>query len=306
MLEIFDDFSWTKENKTITHDRHHVPGLGNFSYWNYTAAPPTKPMHYHSNIFEFHCMVRGMRTTQVEELDSGMVKTYTYTGNQVFLTFPFEPHGSKLETESLCSFFAFQLNASDQHALLGLNPVYSQLLYRQLLSLQGRQYQLGQAHIGYLRTAFNFFSDLSPASIAVGVQFLSTFLFSLPYLKPVEEVRQHRINSRIYSAIEYLNANISEPVTIDAMARSAGYSVSHFKAKFHAETGITPAEYILMMKMERARELLTKSSWSITQIAYSLGFSSSNYFSTVFRKYFEQTPREYRTAHTQPAGVPKA
>ena len=295
--EIFDRFSWTKENKTITSDRHHIPGLGNFTYWNYTSAPPTKPMHYHSNIIELHCMIRGMRTTQVEELNSTYIKTYTYTGNQLFLTFPFERHGSLLESESLCSFLALQLNVADTNNILGLNPYFSNLLYNQLMNLKHRQYELGQSHLSYLRIAFNFFSDLTEESFAVGTQFLCAFLFTLPYLKPVEEVHEKRIDDRIRIAIEYMHAHIEDALRIEDLAEVTGYSLSHFKAKFHKETGITPAEYILMQKMETAKNELLLSDKSITDIAYSLGFSTSNYFSSVFRKYFETTPRDYRKNH---------
>lgn len=299
MKEIFDGFSWTKENKTITQDKHHVPALGNFTYWNYTSAPPTKPMHYHSNIIEMHCMIRGMRTTKVEEIESASIKTYTYTGNQLFMTFPFEIHGSHFESESLCSFFAFQLDLSDRNSLLGLNPHYSNLLYNRLTGLKYRQYQIGQSHLSYLRIAFDFFSELTEESIAVGTQFLSAFLFSLPYLTPIEEVSEEKIDERIRRSVEYIRSHIQDSLYLEDIANLAGFSLSHFKAKFHKEIGITPAEYILSQKMEAAKQELMTTSKSITDIAFSLGFSSSNYFSSVFRKYYETTPREYRKRHCE-------
>lgn len=297
MQEIFDDFSWTKENKTITKDKHHVLGLGNFTYWNYTTAPPLKTVHYHSNIIEVHCMIKGMRTTQVEEM--GRVKTYTYTGNQIFMTFPFEHHGSTLEAESPCAFFAFQLILTNPDSLLGLNAYYSNLLYKNLMTLKHRQFQLGRSHLGYLRTAFNFFSDLTPESIAVGVQFLSAFLFSLSYLTPVECATEKKIDPNIQKAIEYLQNHIEDNLCLNDLANISSYSLSHFKSKFRSEIGITPAEYIFMQKMERAKQYLLTTDQSITAIAYALGFSSSNYFSSIFRKYFETTPREYRKSHTK-------
>ena len=297
MKEIFDGYTWTKENKTITQDRHHVHGLGNITYWNYNSAPPTKPMHYHSNIIEMHCMIRGRRTTQVEDLSSGTIKTYSYTGNQLFMTFPFEHHGSQLESESLCSFFAFQLNVSDNNALLGLNPHFSGMLYNRLIGLKHRQFQMGQSHLTYLRTAFDYISEQTEESIAAGAQFLCAFLFTLPDLTPVEEVSEKKLDKRIRNSIEYIRQHIADPLLIEDLAVVAGYSVSHFKAKFHKETGITPAEYILTQKMDEAKYRLLMTDNSITDIAYSLGFSSSNYFSSVFRKFFETTPREYRNHH---------
>ena len=69
--------------------------------------------------------------------------------------------------------------------------------------------------------------------------------------------------------------------------------------KFKEELGITPAEYITLQKMDRAQMLLKTTNSSITDIAYQLGFSSSNYFCSVFKKTLSYSPAAYRKNFTQ-------
>ena len=291
--ELFDEFSWTKENKTITQEKHLVPSLGNLTYWNFNAAPPPKPIHYHTDIMEFHCLVKGQRTTQIKSGDK--YNSYTCTGNELLFTHPFEHHGNIQNNQHPCEFYGFQLILKNPDALLGLNKHYSNILYQQLAHLPYRQYKMGTSHIQYLRQAFNFFSDLKETSIAVGLQFLSTFLYSLPYLTPTEEAKVLTMDAGISKSISYLRENLSENIRLNDLACVAGYSLSRFKSKFRSETGITPAEYIALQKIEYAKHKLTETDISITDLAYSLGFSSSNYFSTVFKKYCTITPRKYRS-----------
>lgn len=298
MNEIFDCFSWTKQNKTITKDKHHVPALGNFTYWNFSASPSPSPMHYHSDIIEIHCMIKGQRYSQVE--DSGQLKHFTYTGNEVFLTFPFELHGNGSQPQLPCEFYAFQIITNNPDHLLGLNEDYSRSLCQILLNLKYRHFKLGMTHIQYLRSAFNFFSDMTADSIQIGTQFLTCFLFSLQFLTPIQNNDILTIDHRIYHSITYLNKNISEPLQLEDLAAVSGYSLSRFKVKFKQEVGITPAEYITLQKLESAKRKLSETDASITDLAYSLGFSSSNYFSSVFKKFMDCTPKEYRKRHRSP------
>lgn len=295
MYEIFDEFCWTKENKTITRDKHHVKGLGNFTYWNYNSSPAPKPMHYHSDMLEIHCMLKGQRHTQIEK--EGVMKGYTYYGNEAFLTFPFEIHGSGSQPPLPCEFYACQIIIRNPDELLGLDKEYSNALYDTLMGLRSHQFRLGMTHLQYLRSAFNFFSDLTPGSIRIGVQFLTCFLFSLPLLTPISEADTNQIDSHILNSIRFLNQNIEEPLQIGDLAKVSGYSASRFKIRFREEVGITPAEYITLQKLTYAKKKLAGGQISITDLAYSLGFSSSNYFSSVFKKYMNCTPREYQKQH---------
>ena len=75
-------------------------------------------------------------------------------------------------------------------------------------------------------------------------------------------------------------------------------SYSSFRRTFKEYTGFSPAKYILNLKIDQAKEMLTNSPAEIKEIAYKLGFDNTDYFFTVFRRLTGQTPLSYR-AETQ-------
>jgi AraC-like DNA-binding protein len=91
----------------------------------------------------------------------------------------------------------------------------------------------------------------------------------------------------------YLEAQVTETLTVPALAAKAGLSVSRFKAWFKLEAGVPPLEYMQRAKVEEARRRLERGA-SVTEVAYALGFSTSQYFATVFKRYTGQQPRAIR------------
>ncbi|MCR5625797.1 MAG: AraC family transcriptional regulator [Lachnospiraceae bacterium] len=292
MKEIFDEYCWTKQKKVLIYDNHHVKGLGNFAHWNFTESINPSPMHIHSNMIEMHCMVKGQRYTQIEK--DGDITRYICTGNQAFLTFPFEIHSNGNIPQSPCEFYAFQIDVSDPNNMLGLSPEYSRNLYDQLKQLKSHHLNLTSSHMNYVISAFNFFSEKNPDSTKIGVQFLTCFLFTLQYLQPVENADKRETDPGIASSVDYIKSHLSDNLRLSELADVSGYSLSRFKFKFKEEIGITPAEYITLQKVEQAKNQLISTDQSITELAYSLGFSTSNYFSSVFKKILSCTPKEYR------------
>lgn len=73
-----------------------------------------------------------------------------------------------------------------------------------------------------------------------------------------------------------------------------GYSRARVFKLFRTGTGMTPNDYLLRCRIRKASELLTYPEMSITDIAYETGFSSSQNFSKVFKKYTGQAPSRHR------------
>jgi AraC family transcriptional activator of tynA and feaB len=92
----------------------------------------------------------------------------------------------------------------------------------------------------------------------------------------------------------YILENLRNPgLNIDQIASELGCSRRYLHKAFQGQS-MTIADYMWSMRLARVRETLRIERSSITDVAYSWGFSSSAHFSTLFRQHFGQTPREYR------------
>jgi AraC-like DNA-binding protein len=106
------------------------------------------------------------------------------------------------------------------------------------------------------------------------------------------EVTSHA-DERMADVLEYMEKRLGDRLSVSEMARRYGLSRSKFHERFKRKNGLSPAEYLMRRRVEHARHLLAGPR-SITDIAYELGFSSSQYFSHVFRKYTGQPPSAFR------------
>jgi AraC family transcriptional regulator len=86
----------------------------------------------------------------------------------------------------------------------------------------------------------------------------------------------------------------SSDLSLQALANESGYSRVHFVRMFKAATGSNPHNYLLNLKLERARELLRNPSISLIDIALDCGFSSHSHMSRIFHKIVGVTPSAYR------------
>jgi AraC family L-rhamnose operon transcriptional activator RhaR/AraC family L-rhamnose operon regulatory protein RhaS len=82
--------------------------------------------------------------------------------------------------------------------------------------------------------------------------------------------------------------------TLQELAAAAHMSESSLLATFKDATGQSPIAYLIQLRIQRATELLRHGDQSISEIAFSVGFEDSNYFSRQFRKSMHTSPREYR------------
>ena len=101
----------------------------------------------------------------------------------------------------------------------------------------------------------------------------------------------------IADSIRYIRESRGEMPDIAQMAARVNLSESRFKQKFKQATGIPPAEFMVREKIDAARRLLESGQRTVTSIAMELGFSSSQHFSVLFKKYVGESPVQYRKNH---------
>jgi len=97
----------------------------------------------------------------------------------------------------------------------------------------------------------------------------------------------------------------AEPLSLDEMARRAGYSRFHFLRAFREAYGETPGAYLSRRRIERAKDLLRSANLTVTEVCHVVGFSSLGSFSTRFTEVVGCTPTEYRERAVRSGGPPR-
>lgn len=98
----------------------------------------------------------------------------------------------------------------------------------------------------------------------------------------------------IKKAVSYINDNITEKITLEELVDLTKWNSSHFIKVFTQHLGVTPYQFILQRKIERAKTLLEETDMSSGDIAFQLGFGGYSNFFTAFKKHAGMTPDEYR------------
>jgi len=99
-------------------------------------------------------------------------------------------------------------------------------------------------------------------------------------------------------AIGYIKENYSSEITLTALAKMNSMSPEHFSRIFKRETGFGFSEYLTMVRMQKAEQMLKSSErFPVSKIAYDCGFNDSNYFSEKFKQVYGMPPMKYRGQH---------
>jgi transcriptional regulator GlxA family with amidase domain len=94
--------------------------------------------------------------------------------------------------------------------------------------------------------------------------------------------------------ISQMETDCTEEFKLNKLARSVNMSLSTFQRAFKRAAGDSPANYLIRQRIKKACEILADQEKSITETAFSSGFTDSNYFSRQFKKITGMTPRAYR------------
>ena len=106
--------------------------------------------------------------------------------------------------------------------------------------------------------------------------------------------KEDQISLVIREACQYISSNCEKNISLTDLAKTAHLSPNYFLKLFKNQTGLTPKEYILQVRLNNARFLLSDTNIKISTIASDCGFNDTSYFSMFFKKRFGLTPAEYR------------
>ena len=287
MLYLTDDVPiWKDEFKLLTREQLNIPALHMMGYAHFQTVHAVLDTHFHTNM-EFVVVMNGKQQYVVGG------KRYILYGNEFFVTYPYEQHGSGGVSQDVCEFIWFQIDLSSSKNFLGLTPPHSEYLFRQMLNYHHRTKKTNIKDVSLLHKAFCLFSSKELPQQTLGYSYFLQFILK-NICTPDVELKKDIYSEDIQDAMTFIHENLLNDLGIDLIAEKCGLSSSRFKAKFKEQLGITPHAYINFLKIDSAKIYLKDMDKSITDIAYLLNFSSSNHFASVFKKYTGYTPTDFR------------
>lgn len=154
----------------------------------------------------------------------------------------------------------------------------------------------GIYNIDYNKNVFDAFTNVIQRFHQAGREkYANSSLLELIYNIADAKNNEYSKNEKVILPIlEYINANYNQKISLDELAAKSGYSKSRFSHVFFEVTGTTPIKYQNSVRLNVSCELLSSTKQSISDIAYSCGFSDSLYYSRVFKKMYNMSPSEYR------------
>ncbi len=112
--------------------------------------------------------------------------------------------------------------------------------------------------------------------------------------QPLRESTHSVGNNQLRPAIDFINENLDQDLKLAEIAAVVNMSQFYFARMFKQLIGISPHQYVVQRRMERAQQLLTKSQLSVAEVALRVGFSNQSHFTVQFRKATGTTPKGYR------------
>lgn len=262
-------------------------GFRDFGYYNYNSVEPELEVHSHQNVMEICYCLRGQ---QYYDLNGEMVKL---KGNDILIVPANTNHSTGTYPEDIGALYWLQVivdpkttplcHLSREHSkylLTGLDK-QSKRVFSGSRSLKATLLKLKNL----LEQELDTLGKLNVSQLLIQILLDTLLLAKNPQLIVPTE--------RVIALENYINENVNRMIYVDELANQVNLSTAYFKSWFKEKLGTSPRAYINRLKIEHAKTELLQAK-SVTEVAYSLGFSSSQYFSTTFKKYVGKSPNAYR------------
>lgn len=146
----------------------------------------------------------------------------------------------------------------------------------------------------------NFADTLCEAAIASvktheDVKVAESWLYAMLSLLSEPKAATATVDSSIITAAKFLEQHYHRRITMQQVADFMHISEKHFCKQFKRQFGVPPQEFLMNIRLEKAKQLLKSTDLRIKEIAGSVGFSSQLNFAAAFKKRFGQSPTAYRT-----------
>lgn len=261
-----------------------LPGVYQLGRYNHTAAEEGLDPHKHGRALEICYLVKGRQSYSVGG------RTWRLTGGDIFITFPGEIHGTGGQPQEKGILYWLIIDLpGPRGAFLGMPRRDRVALGHAITAIRRRQFRGSWRMLDHLDTFTRLHNGppnpLTPLRLT---HCLAGFLLE------VIECASHRsdraVSRSLTPVLTHIADHLDRPLPIAELAGKVGLSEARFKVRFKDEIGLPPGEYVLRARIEEAERRLATGRESITRVAFDLGFSSSQYFATAFKRITGRRP----------------
>jgi len=263
----------------------HLSELTLFGFKRVKSAIPLV-QHIHPNEFEIIYMEKGRMSW---EIGSQVVETQA---NDLLLTRPGDIHRGQNNLIQPCRFWWLIVSIpADKEEWLGLHPSEAEVILKELQLLPSK-----------LKAPENLLYNLQrlksciESSEMIGSIYKRVILLDL--LLQMIQCSQNKSNVQatpMDAVLAEMDRRINERPSIAELAQLIWVSPSHLHKMFRELKGIAPIAYMDKLRIEKAASCIERTKDSITQIAFQFGYTSSQSFATIFRRYYGCSPLEWRS-----------
>ncbi len=245
--------------------------------------------HRHSGAYEICYVERGAVMWWVGD------EIHEVKGGDVFVTWPDERHGGIDDVLHPCKSYwiEFDFPRVYKPGWLGLPRREGKSIHAGLKNLPRRRFAGSDAMARLLDSVFAALSRSGPLT-AASVRAKVVTLLADVIQAGRESIAGEPISPPVDTAMKLMRQHLEDPLPVPGIAERIGWSTSHFKRQFRREMGVAPAEFYLRLRLAAARKRIELDGNALSQVAAALGFSSSQYLSTCFRRVTGRTPSSFR------------
>lgn len=246
-----------------------ISGLEFLSFMTVTASEPVAS-HSH-NCFELVYYIRG---TGISTIDN---TPFSYTGGSFCVILPGVAHSQSHHIDTEVIFIGFNFDN---------NPF---ALYNDLCKDNKEQTILD--HMLKMKTEL---LEKNPHYIIKLEFLLKSLLIEVTRLK----ASSPSVDAEFTYIKRFIRENCSQKIDKELLSELSGYSYNRFRYLFKQDTGLSPLNYIIHHRIEKAKALLESSPHKVTAVAADCGFYDHSQFCAFFKRYTGMTPGEYRNEHS--------
>lgn len=232
--------------------------------------------------YELTYVDRGTLVTKIEGIE------YELKERELIFYGPNQHHDQKIREGNSCSYVTvlFELENTDTPLDFLLNKVFPYT--KKIHTLMKNFVNESSSFVPYMDSLMLcIFQEVIIRLLQ------SEFVQQEPDKKPVTDARQHYHDELLERILTFIDETIYEPITVGEICQKFSMSRSSLQILFNENLKQTPKKYINELKLEKSRQMISESRFTISEIALMLGFNSIHYFSRAFTLKYGMSPSEY-------------